>query len=484
MNEANRIVNVDRKIRLKLSPRTLPKQPPADRIHNWGETSLPLDLETARFEASRCIQCPAAPCTQACPVHNDIAGALWLLENGDVAGAADHYRLTSNLPEMCGRLCPQERLCEGHCVVGKNSKPVPIGKLEAFVSDYQRQHSGLPKPAVALGTGRSVAIVGAGPAGIVAAEELAIRGHAVTVYDAWPRPGGVLLYGIPSFKMSKSLLDAKIDQLRSLGVRFVPGRQVDAVAIEDLRRSSDAVLIAHGASLPTRLGIPGENLPGVYSATEFLVRANLDETSLPEGMPVLREVGRRVLVIGGGDTSMDCARTAVRLGAEKVTLVYRRGEAEMRCREEEKRNAREEGVEFQFLTVPLLFLMGEEGRVSGARCQRCILGDPDESGRQSFVPVRGSNFVLEADTIVVAVGYRVDDSFSERTGLQVDRSGRIAVNSETMEANVPGVFAAGDAVRGADLVVTAMADGRRAAHAIDKALAARMKTAVSATAGG
>ncbi len=466
------IVSVDRKTRLKLPPQVLPKQKPDVRIHNFDETSLPIDLETAKLEATRCIQCPAAPCQVACPVHNDIPAAFWLLEQGDVSGAAAKFRETSNLPEMCGRLCPQERLCEGHCVVGKNNKPVAIGRLEAFIADADAKN-GVPRPPVAPPTGRHIAVIGAGPAGRCAAEELATRGHSVTIYDAWPHPGGVLLYGIPAFKMSKRILDEKIDLLHDIGVQFAQGHRVEGNGdFAALREEFDAVLVAHGASIPTRINVPGDDLPGVYSATEFLVRTNLDCERLPEGMPPLRDVGRNVLVIGGGDTAMDCVRTAVRLGATNVVDVYRRTQAEMPGREEEKRNAREEGVQFHFLAVPIEFSAGPDGRVASARFQNCRLGEPDESGRQAFIPIDDDYFTLEANTIVIAAGYKVDPGFSERTGLGVDRSSRVTVDPESMETSIPGVYAAGDSVNGADLVVTAMADGRKAARAIHARLVA------------
>jgi glutamate synthase (NADPH/NADH) small chain len=463
---------VDRKARLQVPPQPLPKQDPAERVRNWREVSLPLSPEIAMVEAYRCIQCPAAPCVRACPVHNDIPGALWRLEQGDFLGAAAVFRETSNMPDVCGRICPQERLCEGHCVVGKNNLPVAIGRLEAFAVDQHRAAGDPSPPRPAAPTGRRVAVVGAGPAGLAAAEDLRLRGHAVTILDAWPRPGGLLLYGIPSFKLEKGLVHALIARLEGLGVDFRPGVRVgDAAALNELRTAFDAVLLAHGATISARLDLPGEDLPGVYQATEFLVRANLDESLLPAGMTPLRHAGRRVVVIGGGDTSIDCVRTAVRLGAEEVTLVYRRGEAEMRCREEERHYAQEEGVSFQFQTVPLMFLAGPDGRLSGLRCVRTVLGEPDESGRQSFLPVRGSNFVLEADSAVVAIGYRVEADFLSDCGVAVDSAGRIAVDAETMATSVPGVYSAGDSVNGADLVVTAVAGGRRAAAAIDRALA-------------
>lgn len=465
--------------RLAIPVQPVPKQDPVERRKNWDEVYLGYDPETARVEAMRCLHCPTAPCQEACPVHNDIPGALLLLEKGDILGAAKKFRETSNLPDLCGRLCPQEKLCEGECVVGfairpdgRQEPPVSIGKLEAFVADYQRRTTGLPLPPLPPPTGKRVAVVGAGPAGLAVAEELARRGHAVTVYDAWPEPGGVLRYGIPNFKLNKEILEAKIDFLRRLGIVFIGNTFLGRdMSIDDLfDRGFHAVFLGTGASVGSRLGIEGEELDEIYTATDFLVRGNLKPDELPESMREPIRVGRNVVVIGGGDTSMDCVRTAVRLGAEKVTCVYRRTEEEMRGREEERRHAKEEGVEFLFLTIPLRFL-GEDGKVKAIECQRMELGPPDETGRRTPIPVPQSNFLLPADTVVVAIGYNVDETVPKAApGVEADRWNRIKVDPETKRTTRPGVFAGGDNVNGADLVVTALADGRRAALAIHEYL--------------
>lgn len=465
--------------RLAIPIQPVPKQDPVERRKNWDEVYLGYDPQTARIEAMRCLHCPTAPCQEACPVHNDIPGALLLLEKGDILGAAEKFRETSNLPDLCGRLCPQEKLCEGECVVGfairpdgRQEPPVSIGKLEAFVADYQRRTTGLPLPPLPPPTGKRVAVVGAGPAGLAVAEELARRGHAVTVYDAWPEPGGVLRYGIPNFKLNKEILEAKIDFLRRLGILFVGNTFLGRdMSIDDLfDRGFHAVFLGTGASVGSRLGIEGEELEEIYTATDFLVRGNLKPDELPESMREPIRVGRNVVVIGGGDTSMDCVRTAVRLGAEKVTCVYRRTEEEMRGREEERRHAKEEGVEFLFLTIPLRFL-GENGKVKAIECQRMELGPPDDTGRRTPIPVPHSNFLLPADTVVVAIGYNVDETVPKAApGVEADRWNRIKVDPETKRTTRPGVFAGGDNVNGADLVVTALADGRRAALAIHEYL--------------
>jgi glutamate synthase (NADPH/NADH) small chain len=467
--------------RLQIPRQPIKKQDPKSRVHNWDEVFLGFDLEFAKVEAARCIQCPTAPCQQACPVHNDIPGAFALLEKGDVIGAAEVFRETSNLPELCGRLCPQEKLCEGECVVAfairpgqEKAPPVAIGKLESFVTDYQRRTVGLQPPPLPPSTGKKVAIIGAGPAGIAVAEELTLTGHKCVIYDAWPEPGGILLYGIPNFKLSKKVLDDKMDYLFSMGVEFVGNTWVGRdVTIDDLldKHKYNAVFVGTGAPVGGTLAIPGEDLIGVYQATEFLVRGNLQPDQLPADMREPMRVGRRVVVIGGGDTSMDCVRTAVRLGAQEVTCVYRRTENEMTGRMEERAHAREEGVNFQFLTIPLRFLGDEGGRVRAVQCQKMALGDPDESGRRRPVPVPGSEFLIEADTVALAIGYNADPLIPKKTvGLEADRWSLIRIDRETGQTSRRGVFAGGDNVNGADLVVTALADGRRAAIAIDKYL--------------
>lgn len=461
--------------RLEIPVQPVPKQDPRERVKNWDESYLGYALEAAIVEASRCLHCPSAPCQEACPVGNDIPGALMLLEKGDVEGAANKFRETSNLPEMCGRLCPQEVLCEGACVVGFAIRPAPfgkqppvsIGKLEAFVADYQRQHGGVPLPKLPAPTGKRVAIIGSGPAGLAVAEELAKRGHSCTVFESWPVPGGVLLYGIPNFKMRKEVLQDKLSWLERLGVQFVCNTVVGRdVTIDGLfQQGFHAVFLGTGAPVGGRMRIPGEELENVYQATEFLVRGNLAPEQLPENMRAPLKVGRNVLVVGGGDTSMDCVRTAVRLGAEKVTCMYRRTEAEQKGREEERRHAAEEGVEFMYLTTPIRFI-GEDGRVVAAECQRMQLGEPDESGRRRPEPVPGSEFIYPADTVVLAIGYNPDDLLEKTTpGLRTTHWKTVRVD-EDYQTTRPGVFAGGDTVRGADLVVTAMADGRRAALAI------------------
>jgi glutamate synthase (NADPH/NADH) small chain len=467
MAEAKERPPVDRKARLKIPARQIGKQAPNARIHNWSEVYLPLALDTAKVEAERCIQCPAAPCQAACPVENDIPRALWELEQGNVVSAAEIFHETNSMSDMCGRLCPQERLCEGHCVVGKNAKPVAIGRLEAFVADAWRA-AGIVFRLKPL-TGCRVAIVGAGPAGLTIAEELGSEGHHCTVFDAWPVAGGVLRYGIPDFKLQKEVVDQWLERLEPLPVEFRLSTRVgvrETVTVDGLLKEGyDAVFLGHGASDGNPLDIEGHDLTGVFQATDFLSRGNLAPHELPETMREPLFVGRRVVVIGGGDTSMDCSRTAVRLGATDVTLVYRRTEKEMVGREEERQHAREEGVRFEFLCAPVKFAGTGSGRVRSVELQRMELGPPDESGRRRPQPVEGSNFVLEADTIVLAIGYNADEDVpASAAGVAYDKWGVITVNRETGETNRAGVFAGGDAINGADLVVTAIRDAKIAAR--------------------
>jgi glutamate synthase (NADPH/NADH) small chain len=467
--------------RLQIAVQPVPKQDPQERVKNWDESFLGYSLESAIIEAERCIHCPTAPCMDACPTGNNIPAALILLEEGDVFGAAAKFRETSNLPEMCGRLCPQEVLCEGACVVGFAIRPAPygkqppvsIGKLESFIADYERKHGGVPLPDMAPATGKKVGIIGSGPAGLAVAEELAKKGHHCVVFESWPVPGGVLLYGIPNFKMRKEILQDKLSHMERMGVEFVCNTVIGKdVTVDQMmgEQGYDAVFLGTGAPVGGQMRIEGEDLGNIYQATEWLVRGNLEPEQLPENMRERLDVkGKDVLVVGGGDTSMDCVRTAVRLGASSVTCMYRRTEAEQKGREEERKHAREEGVDFNYLTVPVRFT-GENGVVNAAECQRMQLGKPDESGRRSPVPITGSEFTLPVDIVVLAIGYSPDELVEKTTpGLRTTSWKTVRVD-EDFQTTRPGVFAGGDNVNGADLVVTAMADGRRAAIAIDNYL--------------
>ncbi len=463
--------------RLDVSVQPVPKQKAEDRVKNFDETYLGFDLNAAMIEASRCIQCPSAPCQEACPVQNDIPGAFAFLEIGDIHLAANKFRETSNLPEMCGRLCPQEKLCEGACVVGfairadgHSEPPVTIGKLEAFCTDQQRAElDGYPLPRyMPEPTGKGVAVIGAGPAGLAVAELVALKGYACTVFEYWPEPGGVLVYGIPNFKMRKSIVDQYIEYLEKLGVKFRCNTYVGRdITIDDMLDGEfDAVFLGTGAGVGNVMEIEGEELKGVHKATDFLVRANLTPDQLPTHLQEPLPAPHNVVVIGGGDTGMDCVRTAMRLGAERVMCVYRRTENEMLGRGEERKNAREEGVEFVMLTLPTRIIGDETGKVVAVELQKMELGEPDSSGRRSPKPVKGSEYIVPADTVAIAIGYGADPLVPQTTqGLAADRKSLLKIDQQGRTSR-PGVYAGGDNVNGADLVVTALADGRRAAEAI------------------
>jgi glutamate synthase (NADPH/NADH) small chain len=459
---------IDRKQRLTLPEQKPAMQDPLRRRGNWAEVNLGYTREQAMAEADRCLLCPAAPCQKACPLRNDIAGALALLASGDERAAAERYRITSPFPEICSRECPQERLCEGSCVVGKRGAPVRIGQIERFLADTFRRENELSRLTVPAPTGRAVAIVGAGPAGLAAAEDVRRAGHHVVVFDAWPRPGGVMRYGTPTFKLPRGLVAAKCDQLVAAGVEFVRRRIDQATGLEGLKSEGfDVILLTVGAGASNRLRVPGEECRGVWTATDFLVRANVPEDDLPAAYREPLAMGDYVVVIGGGDTAMDCCRTAVRLGAKDVLCLYRRTEADMPGRRVERRYAQEEGVRFMFLAAPLR-LMSTEGAATGVVCTLMTPGEPDASGRCRPVPVSGSDFIVPASTVIIAAGFHVDEELDDiAPELARKPDGTVAADVQTGSTNLQGIFATGDVVAGPDLVVTAAAAGRRAAAAIN-----------------
>jgi glutamate synthase (NADPH/NADH) small chain len=394
---------------------------------------------------------------------------MWHIENGDFLEAANVYRQTSTMPEICGLVCPHEQLCQGSCVRTKRGQPVLTGLLETYVTQFQREKTGIKIPA-GKSTGKKVAIVGAGPAGLACAEQLVRSGHSVTVFDAKPAPGGLLTYGIPNFKLPKDRVFNLWEDLEQAGVEFIPNtyigidKQIDGLFDDGYQ----AVFIGVGASVDAPMNIPGEDLDEVINATEFLVRANVPEEQLPENMHGKPDVGEKVAVIGGGDTASDCLRTALRLGAKEVICLYRRTENEMPGNGHDRELAREEGAKFQFLTQPIEFIPGQAGHLDKIECVSMELGEPDSSGRRRPIPIQGSNFMVEADTVIKALGYWPDETIGKTTPkLETYKWGLIVTDPETGATSRPGVFAGGDAATGPDLVVTAMVAGRKAARSID-----------------
>ena len=463
-----------RKERLQISHEPVPERDPHQRIHDFQEIVLGYDAATAMQEASRCLQCPQpSACVVACPLHNDIPGALWLIAQGDFLGAAMRYRQTSSFSEICGRVCPQERLCEGACVLSRGHEAPSLGKLEMFVADYLRAAGGPTAERVPY-TGLDVAVVGSGPAGLAAAEALARRGHYVTVYEAAPHPGGLLLYGIPNFKLPKHLIEEKVNHLMEMGVKFVCNTRIgQSVTVDDLFLADfKAVFLAVGANVDTKLKAPGVNLKGVYLSGDFLLHSQPAQYLASDGPAQPPIVGRRVAVFGGGDTATDCLRTSLRLGAEEVVCYYRRTEAEMPGSRPERLHAVEEGARIEYLVAPVAFKGDEQGHVCAVELQRMGLGEPDASGRRRPVPVPGSEFTVPVDTVILALGYGADETVAKSVaGLETHDWGLISADN-TGRTSRPGVFAAGDAVTGPDLVSTAVAAGLRAAEAIDTYLRA------------
>ncbi|MFZ0324018.1 MAG: NADPH-dependent glutamate synthase [Actinomycetes bacterium] len=471
------MTDISNKERMAIDRQPMPTRPADERAHTFDEVNTGLGHDEALVEALRCLQCKRAWCVDACPVHVDIPLFLDQLADDDLVGAARSLLSDNALPCVTGRVCPQETQCEGACPRGKRGQPVAIGHLERYVADWAAEHADLVEDASTITpTGRSVAVVGSGPGGLTAAGELARRGHAVTVFEAFHVAGGVLGYGIPPFRLPRDVTANEVARLERLGVvvqtNAVVGRTYD---LDELRADFDAVFLAVGAGLPVFLDIPGENLKGVYSANEYLTRVNLMGAFRPEAdTPVAH--GQRVAVVGGGNVAMDAVRTARRLGAAEVVIVYRRTREELPARAEEVGHAEEEGVRFDFLVAPLEVLGDGDGWVRGLRCQRMELGEPDASGRRRPVPVDGSEFELPCDLVVEAVGTRANPLLTHSApGLDLDDRGFIAVDDDG-RTSLPGVFAGGDIVRGSATVILAMGDGKRAAAAIDQHLLALSPT--------
>ncbi|MBQ4266496.1 MAG: NADPH-dependent glutamate synthase [Clostridia bacterium] len=446
----------------------MPSQDPNVRNRNFDEVALGYTYEMAVNEARRCLGCPKKPCVSACPVQIDIPAFIACVANEDMEGAYKVLSASSALPAVCGRVCPQENQCEGKCVRGVKGESVAIGRLERFVADWHREHCD-ETPAVPESNGHKVAVIGAGPSGLTAAGDLAKMGYKVTVYEALHLAGGVLVYGIPEFRLPKKIVQKEIDGLKAMGVEILTNMVIGKVlTIDELfEMGFEAVYIASGAGLPRFMGIPGESLKGVYSANEYLTRINLMKAYLPDSKtPIMRS--RKVAVVGGGNVAMDAARSAKRLGAEEVYIVYRRGMAELPARREEVEHAEEEGIIFKTLTNPVEVLGDENGFVRGMTCVEMELGEPDASGRRRPVVKPNSEFTLDVDTMIMSIGTSPNPLIRSTTpGLETNRHGCIVTNGDDGLTSREGVYAGGDAVTGAATVILAMGAGKQAAKAID-----------------
>jgi|GEM_PF-3636 len=448
----------------------MPERPAEERVKDFSEVATGFTAELAVAEAERCLQCKKPLCIQGCPVGINIPAFIDYIAEGDFAGAARRIKQDTNLPAICGRVCPQETQCEQTCIVGRKHKPVAVGALERFVADWEREQGEIAVPDVAPPTGKHVVVIGSGPAGLTAAGELARRGHRVTIYEALHEPGGVLVYGIPEFRLPKEIVRREVDGLRRMGVEIRLDVVVGQTLVVDdiFNDGADAVFVGTGAGLPHFLNIPGENLNGIYSANEFLTRMNLMKAYLFPEYHTPIYVGKRVAVFGGGNTAMDGARTALRMGPESVKLIYRRSEAEMPARAEEIQHGKDEGVEFVMLTAPLEFIDNGRGWVGGVKVIKMQLGEPDASGRRRPIPIPGSEEVIDIDTAVIAIGNGPHQLVPRTTpGLETTRHGTIVADERTGATSRPGVFAGGDIVTGAATVIQAMGAGKAAAAAID-----------------
>ena len=453
----------------RIPRQVMPEQNPAERIKNFNEVPLGFSSETAIIEAQRCIQCKKPLCVEGCPVNIDIPGFIKEVVRGNFLKAVEIIKYTNSLPAVCGRVCPQESQCEARCILGKKFEPVAIGKLEGFVADYERNVEHLnPQKPDCIG-GKKIAIIGSGPAGLTVAGEMAKCGNEVTIFEALHSPGGVLVYGIPEFRLPKEIVHYEIDQLVKMGVKIVPNRVIGiSESLDDILERFDAVFVGTGAGLPSFLNIPGENIQGVYSANEYLTRVNLMKAyQFPVyDTPVIN--GKSIAVFGGGNVAMDSARVARRLNQGEVHLVYRRSRDEMPAREEEIHHAEEEGIIFDLLSSPVRFIGDNKGRLKGVECVRMELGEPDDSGRRRPVEIKGSEFIINIDVAIIAIGNGPNPIVQKSSPrLKTNKWGNIVADDRTMKTSMKGVFAGGDIVSGAATVIEAMGAGRKAAAAMN-----------------
>lgn len=455
-------------MKVRKTKHIMPEQPPRKRIKNFREVPLGYNKETAVEEAKRCLQCKNKPCIKGCPVEIDIPGFINCIAKGDFEKAAEIIKAKNSLPAVSGRVCPYENQCEGECTLTKLGEPVAVGRLERFIADYERER-GVKIPKIAKSTGKKVAVVGSGPAGLTCAGDLAKMGYTVTVFEALHAPAGVLMYGIPEFRLPKAIVEAEVDYIKKLGVEIkfdvVVGK---TITVDELLQAYDAVFISTGAGLPRWLNIPGENLDGVYSANEFLTRVNMMKAyRFPEyDTPI--KIGKIVATFGAGNVAMDCARTALRLGAEKSYIIYRRSENEMPARAEEIEHAKEEGVIFKLLTNPKKFIGDKKGLLIQVEVINMKLGEPDESGRRRPIPIPGSETTIKLDTALIAIGQSPNPLIPKTVNkLKIGKKGNI-ITDEDGRTSIPGLFAGGDIATGAATVILAMGAGKRAARAINK----------------
>jgi glutamate synthase (NADPH/NADH) small chain len=456
----------------KVPRQKMPEQEPKVRAKNFDEVPFGYTPELAQLESSRCLQCKKPKCIEGCPVEIDIPAFIKLINEGDFDGSARKLKERNSLPAVCGRVCPQEDQCEKVCIVGKKDQPVAIGRMERFAADWERTKGKITIPEKAPSTGKKVAVVGSGPAGLTLAGDLILKGHEVTIFEALHKTGGVLIYGIPEFRLPKDIVQSEVNYLEKLGVKVECNCVIGRIeTVDELLKEYDAVFLGLGAGLPQFLNVPGENYCGIYSANEYLTRSNLMKAYLfPKyDTPIAR--GKNVAVFGAGNVAMDSARTALRLGADTVRIIYRRSRDEMPARIEEVHHAEEEGVQFYLLTAPTKFLGNDNGWVTGVECLQMELGEPDDSGRRRPIPIKGSEFKLECDLAVVAIGAGPNPLLPTQTqGLELNKRGYIVADLETGKTTKPGVWAGGDIVTGSATVILAMGAGRKAANSIHEYL--------------